>query len=183
VQKTIKSSATGELTGRKADATRGRSRNRRRRSGGPANHQYHNGKTTATERPAHGDKTAISALPVDPVGPSLTRRFHAKDRRMSLSKRYLKSRPVSKVTFRVPAEVGRAARRVSLVGEFNDWNPAATPMKKLKSGEFSVTLDLPTGREYHFRYLIDGKTWENDWAADGYDASGFVDAENSVVIV
>jgi len=102
---------------------------------------------------------------------------------MSLSKRYLKSRPVSKVTFRVPADVGRRARQVNLVGEFNDWNPTATPMKKLKSGEFAVTVDLPTGREYHFRYLVDGEHWENDGAADGYRPSGFVDAENSIVIV
>lgn len=102
---------------------------------------------------------------------------------MSLSKRYLKSKPVGKVTFRVPAAIGRDAARVSLVGEFNDWQPHATPMKKLRTGEFSVTLDLPTGREFHFRYLIDGQSWENDWEADDYRASGFVDAENSVVIV
>lgn len=102
---------------------------------------------------------------------------------MSLSKRYLKSKPFGKVTFRVPAEIGRNARRVYLVGEFNDWRPDATPMKKLKNGEFSVTLDLPTGCEYHFRYLIDGVAWENDWEADDYRPSGFVDAENSVVIL
>ena len=102
---------------------------------------------------------------------------------MSLSKRYLKSKPVGKVTFRVPAAIGRDAAGVSLVGEFNDWQPDATPMKKLSTGEFSVTVDLPTGREFHFRYLIDGKSWENDWEADDYRASGFVDTENSIVIV
>lgn len=102
---------------------------------------------------------------------------------MSLKKKNLKSKPVTKVTFRVPADLGRDAREVCLVGEFNNWNPGATPMKKLKSGEFTATVDLSQGARYHFRYLIDGTTWENDWEADEYRPSGLGDSENSVVIV
>jgi 1,4-alpha-glucan branching enzyme len=102
---------------------------------------------------------------------------------MSLSKRYLKSRPVSKVTFRLPREAAPKARRVNLVGEFNHWDPQATPMARLKSGEFKVTLDLETGREYHFRYLIEDSVWENDWSADRYATCTFSGTENSVVVV
>jgi len=102
---------------------------------------------------------------------------------MSLQKRYLKSRPVTKVTFRLPGEAVERAHAVSLVGDFNNWDPAANPMKRLKSGEFKLTLDLESGREYHFRYLIDDRTWENDWEADKYLPSGFQHAENSVVVV
>ena len=102
---------------------------------------------------------------------------------MSLSKRYLKSRPVSKVTFRLPPEAAPQARKVHLVGEFNRWDTRATPMSRLKSGEFKVTLDLDTGREYHFRYLIEGEIWENDWSADKYEPCPFAAAENSVVVV
>ena len=102
---------------------------------------------------------------------------------MSLTKQSLKSKPVTKVTFRLPAEAAPEAKTVFLVGDFNDWNPEANPMTRLKNGEFKATLDLEAGREYSFRYLIEGREWENDWAADGYAPSGIAGAENSVVQV
>lgn len=102
---------------------------------------------------------------------------------MSLSKQYLKTRPVSKVTFRVPSEIAGGADRAALVGEFNGWDPQATRMRKLKSGDFKVTVDLEIGREYQYRYLLDGSKWTNDDSADRYVPSGVPDAENSVVSV
>lgn len=102
---------------------------------------------------------------------------------MSLNKKYLKSKPVSKVTFRVPAEVGIEVDAAFLVGEFNDWDPRATPMQKLKSGEFKIVLDLEIGREYQYRYLLDGREWTNDEAADRYVPAGLPGTENSVVVV
>jgi 1,4-alpha-glucan branching enzyme len=102
---------------------------------------------------------------------------------MSLEKKYLKTRPVGKVTFRLPPAAAPEATKVHLVGDFNDWNPEATPMARLKSGEFKVSLDLEKGREYRFRYLIGDDTWENDWEADKYVPSGLAAVENSVVVV
>lgn len=102
---------------------------------------------------------------------------------MSLHKRSLKSRPVNKVTFRLPRQAAPEARQVFLVGDFNDWDPSATPMTRLKSGDFKVTLDLAPGRQYQFKYLIDGQAWENDWEADGYVPSSIAPTENSLVIV
>jgi 1,4-alpha-glucan branching enzyme len=102
---------------------------------------------------------------------------------MSLKKRYLKTKPVCKVTFRVPKTVAKGAGAISIVGEFNDWTPGVTPMKSLKSGEFTATIDLPAGKEYQFRYLIDDQTWENDGKADKYVRTCFGDSDNSVVIV
>jgi 1,4-alpha-glucan branching enzyme len=102
---------------------------------------------------------------------------------MSIKKQYLKSRPVCKVTFRLPKKAAGSAKAVHIVGEFNDWNIYATPMRGLKSGEFAVTLDLDIDREYQFRYLIDDQVWENDWDADKYLPTPFGDVENSVVIV
>jgi len=101
---------------------------------------------------------------------------------MGLKKRYLKTKPVGKVTFQLPREVASTARMVHIVGEFNDWNPQATPMKKMRDGTFSITLDLEKGREYRYRYLIDEATWENDWNADKYEPSPF-GVEDSVVVV
>ena len=102
---------------------------------------------------------------------------------MSLEKRCLKSRPVTKVTFRLPKAAAPDAKNVHLVGDFNDWRTDATPMTRLKNGEFKVSLDLETGREYAFRYLIGDSTWENDWEADKYAPAGVTAEENSVVVV
>ena len=102
---------------------------------------------------------------------------------MGVTKKYLKSKPICKVTFSIPAEAVKSAKTVYLVGEFNDWSIDTVPMKKLKNGSFKITLDLEVGREYQFRYLIDETNWENDWDADNYVYSPFGDCENSVVIV
>ena len=102
---------------------------------------------------------------------------------MSLKKQYLKSRPVCKVTFRLSKEAAPEAAQVHLVGDFNNWLTSETPMKRLKSGDFTVTLDLPVNQSYQFRYLIDQNVWENDWQADQYVPSGIAANENSVVVV
>lgn len=101
----------------------------------------------------------------------------------SIKKRYLKSKDICKVTFRLPAEVAHTASTVTLVGDFNDWNRDSLPMKRLKSGEHTLTVDLQPGREYRYRYLIDGNCWENDWCADRYERTPYGDADNSVVVV
>jgi 1,4-alpha-glucan branching enzyme len=102
---------------------------------------------------------------------------------MSIKKQYLKSKPVCKVTFRLPSKAAKKANSVHVVGEFNDWNKQATPMKRLKNGEHVATMDLETGREYQFRYLIDENIWENDWDADKYIPSLYGGCENSIVVV
>ena len=100
-----------------------------------------------------------------------------------MKKAYLKTEPMCKVTFALPKEAVGEANCVYLVGEFNNWQIGATPMKKLKSGEFKTTLKLKRDKEYQFRYLIDDSKWENDWHADKYVTTPFGDGENSVVVV
>ena len=100
---------------------------------------------------------------------------------MSIKKQYLKTKPVCKVTFRIPEDIGSFAGTAHVVGEFNDWDFFSTPMKKLKSGAFTATLNLEKGREYQFRYLLDNKSWENDANADKFVATPFGDSENSVI--
>jgi 1,4-alpha-glucan branching enzyme len=96
-----------------------------------------------------------------------------------LKKQYLKARPVCKVTFALPEAI--RAETAYLVGDFNEWNETRTPMKKLKKGRFTVTLELEKGREYQFRYLVNGEEWQNDWHADKYAPNPFGE-ENSVVV-
>ena len=102
---------------------------------------------------------------------------------MALKKQFLKTKPVCKVTFKLPKEMADGASAVTLVGDFNGWDKAATPMKALKGGDFSVSMDLETGRDYQFRYLVDGARWENDDNADRYEFNAFAGSENSVIEV
>lgn len=83
-----------------------------------------------------------------------------------LKKSYSKSGSVCRVTFKLPAEVG--AETAVLVGEFNNWDTGAEPMKQLKDGSFSQTVSLDAGHSYRFRYFLNGERWENDWEADEY---------------
>jgi 1,4-alpha-glucan branching enzyme len=101
---------------------------------------------------------------------------------MSLKKQMLKSKPVCKVTFRVSKEMAAGADSVTVVGDFNNWDPIETPMKRLQHGEFSCSLELESGKSYEFRYLVGGQYWYNDPEADGYAANSF-GSENSVVTV
>jgi 1,4-alpha-glucan branching enzyme len=96
---------------------------------------------------------------------------------MAIKKQFLKSKPVCKVTFTLPAE---AAKNVAVVGSFNEWNLEATPLKKLKNGTFKGTVDLESGNSYEFRYLVDGE-YINDQEADGLVWSDFAGADNSVL--
>ena len=98
-----------------------------------------------------------------------------------IKKQFLKSKPVCKATFTLPAEAAPEAEKVVLVGDFNDWDTTeGIEMKKLKNGTFKVVVDLESGKEYQFRYLIDNDTWENDWEADNYVQTPF-GVDNSVV--
>lgn len=100
----------------------------------------------------------------------------------SLKKQYMKSNSTCKVTFRLPKDAAPDARIVSIVGDFNNWSLTENKMKKLKNGDFTLTLDLPCSREYRFRYLIDANKWENDWCADKYIPNSF-GTEDSVVVI
>lgn len=86
---------------------------------------------------------------------------------------------VVKVTFSLPSEV--EADTACLVGDFNDWDENGLPMQQNSDGSFSVTLALEKGREYQFRYLVNGHQWHNDWQADSYVSNPF-GGDNSVVI-
>lgn len=100
---------------------------------------------------------------------------------MSLKKQFLKSKPICKVTFKLSKTEAKEADSVKLVGEFNDWDTSVSPMKKLKDGSFTQTLNLEIEKAHQFRYLLDDTEWENDWSADAYVPSQFGYDENSVV--
>lgn len=98
-----------------------------------------------------------------------------------ITKKFLKTKDVCKVTFKLPKEAIQDATSISIVGNFNNWNPSESPMKSRKDGSFSTTLNLPKNEEIQFRYLINGNRWENESSADGYAPTPYGDAQNSVL--
>lgn len=66
--------------------------------------------------------------------------------------------------FTLPAAIG--ASYADLVAEFTSWVPL--PMDRLGDGKFTITLRLPAGQEWRYRFLVDGDSWVNDWAAVDY---------------
>lgn len=76
-----------------------------------------------------------------------------------------------KVTF-IQAANG-AKSNVSVVGDFNSWNPAQGKMVKRANGTASYSVKLEPGKSYRFRYMKSDGSWFNDEAADAYAPNGF----------
>lgn len=96
---------------------------------------------------------------------------------MSIKKQVIKSKPVVKVTFSIEAKEANSA---SVVGDFNNWNPAEGALSKLKSGTFKAVFDLPKDNSFEFKYIVDG-SYVNENEADSYRWNEFANAENSVL--
>ena len=71
-----------------------------------------------------------------------------------------------RVTFTLPNSMW--ADQIYLVGDFNGWNTLSHPMKQDRSGNWTLSLDLPICRVFQFRYLFDNGQWTNDGDADCY---------------
>jgi 1,4-alpha-glucan branching enzyme len=48
------------------------------------------------------------------------------------------------------------AGQVLLVGDFNQWNPNATPMNRMPDGQWMASLELPRGH-HQYLFLVGGK--------------------------
>ena len=74
------------------------------------------------------------------------------------------------------------AHSVVLVGDFNDWDTAATPLQPTGSaGAWIVTVPLPPGR-YRYGFVIDGTRWLADPGAPPAPDNDF-GTPNSVLTV
>ena len=73
------------------------------------------------------------------------------------------------------------ASRVTLVGSFNEWNPAATPLQRDSStGKWIVSLRLPPGRHV-YAFVVDGDVKADPTAPRAADDD--FGSANSVVLV
>ena len=58
--------------------------------------------------------------------------------------------------------VAPAAQSVALVGDFNGWNPVATPLARTAGGDaWLVTVSLAAGK-YQYAFVVDGRAWLAD---------------------
>jgi hypothetical protein len=78
--------------------------------------------------------------------------------------------------------VAPQARQVTVVGDFNRWNPTAHPMERTPTGgTWTVTVPLEAGR-HEYSFVVDGQHWMPDPAAPLAPDDGFGVA-NSVLLV
>lgn len=96
-----------------------------------------------------------------------------------IKKRYSADRSTCVVTF-IFSE-GNEVRSASVVGDFNSWDKDANPMTRQEDGTWVAEVKLKAGREYQYRYFVNGNSWHNDPDADKYVAHPY-GGENSVVI-
>lgn len=102
--------------------------------------------------------------------------------KLGFIKKYNENGNKCKVTFRLLREVAKNPQDVTIVGDFNDWDPSESPMTRLANGDFVITMELDSRKEFRFRYLIDGHRWEIDWYADKFVRND-QGSKDSVVIV
>lgn len=69
----------------------------------------------------------------------------------------------TKVTFALPTD--QTDQAVSVVGEFNGWDPYAHPLRKRSNGTRSVSVELAPG-SYRFKYLTADGGWLTDADTD-----------------
>jgi hypothetical protein len=78
------------------------------------------------------------------------------------------------------------AFNVAVVGDFNNWDPKATPMTRTPTGgTWSVAIPLRPGRHV-YAFVVNGANGSTQWLADPtapLDAEDALGAPNSVVLV
>jgi hypothetical protein len=75
-----------------------------------------------------------------------------------------------RVTFTLPAD--EPSGPVSVVGNFNDWNPFANPLRRRAQGTRSAAVTVQAGTTLHFRYLAEGGLWFDDHTVSAQAGEG-----------
>jgi hypothetical protein len=75
-----------------------------------------------------------------------------------------------RVTFALPVDEPGGA--VSVVGNFNDWNPLTHPLRKRANRMRSAAVTVQGGSTLHFRYLAEGGVWFDDESVPAQEGRG-----------
>ncbi|HUX39472.1 MAG TPA: isoamylase early set domain-containing protein [Rectinemataceae bacterium] len=107
---------------------------------------------------------AAAALALFLVGAGFGSRVLAPQRRNTVSVLFVLNAP--------------SAKTVSLVGDFNKWNPAVHELRRKDPGQpWELRVELPKGKMYVYDFVIDGVRWVPDPSVeakvdDGFGGSG-----------
>jgi 1,4-alpha-glucan branching enzyme len=83
-----------------------------------------------------------------------------------------------KVRFVLPQDA--LPGKVSVVGDFNGWDPFAHPLRPRRNGTRSAAVTLPRGRRFAFRYLAEEGRWHDEETAEAFEPNG-VGGYNAVI--
>lgn len=86
-----------------------------------------------------------------------------------IKREVLKKENKVKVTFIQPFAASNSP--ISVVGDFNGWNPKANKLVKRSNGTASASITLDPGQTVRFRYVREDGVWFNDAEADSYEPS------------
>jgi hypothetical protein len=73
------------------------------------------------------------------------------------------------------------ASRVTVVGDFNDWDPRATPLARRDGGAWVASIPVSPGRHV-YAFIVDGDRWVSDPGAPLAPEDDF-GIRNSVIVV
>lgn len=82
-----------------------------------------------------------------------------------------------KVTFSLLAD----GRSIAVAGDFNHWDPVATPLKK-RGKKVSASVTLDAGDHCRFRYVDGDGNWFDDEEADAFADNG-LGGTNGVILL
>lgn len=100
---------------------------------------------------------------------------------MSIKKQFLKTKNVYRITWTLDKNAAGPAKTVHLVSDFSDWQKDQAVFKQLKNGTFKYVAEWPKGKQYQFRYLIDGTRWINEKEADSFVDNHISGEQNCVI--
>jgi 1,4-alpha-glucan branching enzyme len=84
----------------------------------------------------------------------------------------------TKVVFSLPD----GGEPVSVVADFNGWDPLAHPMRRRSNGVRSVAVMLPPGTCARFRYLAASGQFFDDPDGDGVEPNGYGDTHTLLAV-
>ena len=84
----------------------------------------------------------------------------------------------TKVVFSLPD----AGEPVSLIADFNGWDPRAHPLRKRSNGVRSVAVMLAPGTCARFRYVSAGGEYFDDADGDGLEPNGLGETHTLVAV-
>jgi hypothetical protein len=70
-----------------------------------------------------------------------------------------------------------SAKNISLVGDFNNWNPYSTPLKNFGAGEFSINIRLMPGI-HSYCFVVD-----DEWKADPNNLNQYSDKVGTIISI